>query len=111
MTSQNKNLEHLIKKPTCFKRSFSCICLIITNKRAYLKKTCILETRISNFHKLTAHNKNFRYYKLLQNESYTEIIQHLMKIASIMILKSKLDSMKNLDYCSFENIFINILKF
>ena len=48
------NLEHLIKKPTCFKGPPSCIDLIITNRKAYFKKVCILETGISNFHKLTA---------------------------------------------------------
>ena len=36
------NLKHLIKKPTCFKGSPSCIDLIITNRKAYFKKTCIL---------------------------------------------------------------------
>ena len=63
MTPEDKNLqffadsfdlEHLIKKSTCFKGSPSCIDLIITSKKAYLKKTCILETGISDFHKLTA---------------------------------------------------------
>ena len=48
------NLEHLIKKPTCFKGPPSCIDLIITNRKAYFKKVCILETGISDFHKLTA---------------------------------------------------------
>ena len=48
------NLEHLIKKPTCFKGSPSCIDLIITNRKAYFKKACILETRISDFYKLTS---------------------------------------------------------
>ena len=47
------NLEHLIKKPTCFKGSPPCIDLIITNRKAYFKKACILETRRSDFHKLT----------------------------------------------------------
>ena len=51
------NLEHLIKKPTCFKRSPSCIGLIITNRKAYLKKICtleIVESRILDFNKLKA---------------------------------------------------------
>ena len=48
------NLEHLIKKPTCFKGPPSCIDLIITNRKAYFKKGCVLETGISDFHKLTA---------------------------------------------------------
>ena len=46
------NLEHLIKKPTCFKRSPSCIGLIITNRKAYLKNICtleIVESRILDF--------------------------------------------------------------
>ena len=36
------NLEYLIKKPTCFKGSPSCINIIITNRKEYFKKTCIL---------------------------------------------------------------------
>ena len=48
------NLEHLIKKPACFKGSLSCIDLINRNMKAYFKKTCILETAISDFHKITA---------------------------------------------------------
>ena len=32
------NLEQMIKKPTCFKGSPSCIDLIITNRKAYLKE-------------------------------------------------------------------------
>ena len=48
------NSEHLIKKPTCFEVSPPCINLIITNRKAYLKKACILETGISDFLKLTA---------------------------------------------------------
>ena len=63
MTPEHKNLqlfadsfnsEHLIKKPTCFEVSPPCINLIITNRKAYLKKACILETGISDFLKLTA---------------------------------------------------------
>ena len=50
------NLEHLIKKPTCFKGSPSFIDLIVTNRKAYFKKACILETGILDFHKLTAVN-------------------------------------------------------
>ena len=48
------NLEHLIKKPTYFKGSPSCTDLIITNRKAYFKKVCMLETGIPDFHKLTA---------------------------------------------------------
>ena len=76
------NLEHLIKKPTSFKGfPFYLIIfyLIITNRKAYFKKECILETGISDFHKLTAVSLKS------QILSYTEIKKGLMKIASIMI--------------------------
>ena len=61
MTPEDKNLqdsadsfklERLIKKITCFK--VSCIDLIITNRKVYFKKLCILETGISDFHKINS---------------------------------------------------------
>ena len=57
------NLEHLIKKPTCFKGSPSCHLtdIIITNRKAYFKKACILETGKSDFHKLTAVSLKSKY--------------------------------------------------
>ena len=69
------NLEHLIKKSTCFKGSASCIDFIITNGKAYLKKrnTYIRNCGISNFYKLTVVYLKSQILKLLQNESYTEI--------------------------------------
>ena len=48
------NLEHLIKKPTCFQGSPSRIDLIIANGKAYFKKACLLETGRSDSDKLTA---------------------------------------------------------
>ena len=48
------NLEHLIKKPGCFKGPPSFIDLIITNRKVYFKKACILETGIWDFHKIAA---------------------------------------------------------
>ena len=48
------NLEHLIKKPACFKGSLSCIDLINRDRKACFKKTCIVETATSDFHKITA---------------------------------------------------------
>ena len=52
--SDSFNLENLIKEATCFKGSPSCIDLIITNRKPYCKKTCLIETGLSDFHKLTA---------------------------------------------------------
>ena len=49
------NLKNLVKEPTCFKntKSPTCIDLILTNKPSYFQTTTVIETGISNFHKLT----------------------------------------------------------
>ena len=65
------NLEHLIKKPTCFNRPPSCIDFFITNRKAYLKKACKLETGISHFHKLTVVSLKSQIFK---GSSKTKII-------------------------------------
>ena len=119
MTPEHKNLqlfadsfnsEHLIKKPTCFEVSPPCINLIITNRKAYLKKACILETGISDFLKLTAVSlksqilkappkwKLYRDYKAFVEKSFNNDF------------KTKLDPIKILDYSCFEDIFISVLK-
>ena len=49
------NLKKLVKEPTCFKNidSPSCIDLILTNKPLYFQTSTVVETGISDFHKLT----------------------------------------------------------
>ena len=49
------NLKNLVKEPTCFKSADnpSCIDLILTNKPLYFQMTTVIETGISDFHKLT----------------------------------------------------------
>ena len=63
MTPEDKTVQHftdtfsfdyLINEPTCFKGSLSCIVLIITNRKSYLKNTCVTVTGISNFRKIMA---------------------------------------------------------
>ena len=118
MTPQDKNLqlfadsfnlEHLIKKPNCFKGSPSCIDLIITNRKAYLKKACILETGISNFHKLTAVSLKSQILKAPPKRKLYRDYKAFDENSSNNDLKTKLDSIKILGYFSFEDIFINVL--
>ena len=49
------NLKNLVNEPTCFKNAEnpSCIDLILTNKPSFFQKTSVIETGISDFHKLT----------------------------------------------------------
>ena len=43
------SLEHLINEPTCFKRSPSCVNLIMTNRKSYFNNTCVTVTGILIF--------------------------------------------------------------
>ena len=49
------NFKSLINQPTCFKNPQypSCIDLILTNKSTSFQNTSVLETGLSDFHKLT----------------------------------------------------------
>ena len=49
------NLHNLIKEPTCYKNpeNPSCIDLILTNQKHYFQNTKVVETGLSDFHKMT----------------------------------------------------------
>ena len=49
------SLNSLIKQPTCFKNpeNPSCIDLILTNKPRSFQSTCVIETGLSDFHRMT----------------------------------------------------------
>ena len=84
------NLASMIKKPTCFKNpdKRSCINLILTNCSRSFQNSCIIETGLSNFHKLvvtvmkTNHKKSqpkiitYRSYKYFINDSFREALLH-----------------------------------
>ena len=78
------NLKNLVKEPTCFKntKTPTCIDLILTNKPSYFQTTTVIETGVSDFHKLTVtvlkssfrkqEPKIFSYrnYKKFNNENF-----------------------------------------
>ena len=118
MTPEDKNLQNftdtcsldnLINEPTCFKGNPHCIDVILTNRKCYFKNTCVTETGISNFHKLTAVSlkshilkchpkvKHFRNFKSFHENAFNED------------LKSRLDLTEKLEYPLFESIFIDVL--
>ena len=47
-------LQNLIKESTCFKiqENLACIDLLLTNKTFSFKNTCVIETELSDFHKM-----------------------------------------------------------
>ena len=88
------NLKNLIKGPTCYKNLNrpSCIDLILTNRNKSFHTSHIIETGISDFHKMTLsimkvyfkkQNPNviyYRDYKNFSNDQFrTELLNELMK--------------------------------
>ena len=52
---ESYNLTNLIEQPTCFRNPEkpSCIDLIFTNRPKSFQSTCIIETGLSDFHRMT----------------------------------------------------------
>ena len=80
------SLQCMINKPTCFKSPDkpSCIDLILTNCPRSFQNSCVIETGLSDFHKLvvtvmkTTYKKSqpkiitYRNYKYFNNDSFRE---------------------------------------
>ena len=79
------NLKTLIKEPTCFKNleNPTCIDLMLTNSYRSFHNSCVIETGLSDFHKMTVtviksyfHKKEskimkYRDYSNFFNEEYS----------------------------------------
>ena len=84
------NFKSLVKKPTCFKsiENPSCVDLILTNKYLYFQHTSIIETGLSDIHKLTVTQMkakfikqkpkilNYRNYKFFNNDTFQKDLLH-----------------------------------
>ena len=59
------NLKNLVKEPTCYNNveNPSCIDLILTNKPLYFQTTKVIETGLSDFHRLTITILKSSYHK------------------------------------------------
>ena len=60
------SFNSLFKQPTCFKnpKSFSCIDLMLTNKPRSFQTKCVIETGLSDFHRVTISVLNMYFRKL-----------------------------------------------
>ena len=97
------NLENLIFEAKCFKELPGCIDLIITNRKPYFKNTCVTTTGVSDFHKLTIVSLKSQALKASAKRKFYR--NHNFNND----LKLKFDSLEELDYCLFENTFIDVL--
>ena len=59
------NFKSLVKEPTCFKSidNPSCVDLILTNKSLCFQHTSVIETGLSDFHKLTLTQMKYTFQK------------------------------------------------
>ena len=60
------SFNSLIKQPTCFKnsKSPSCIDLILANKPRSFQTKCVIETGLSDFHRMTISVLKIHFWKL-----------------------------------------------
>ena len=71
-------LKSLIKQPTCFKNpeNLSCIDLILTNKPWRFHSMCVLETGLSDFHRITVSVLNETFEYLFSEKKKCNILQN-----------------------------------
>ena len=108
------SLHSLIKQPTCFKNpeNPSCIDLILTNKSRSFQSKCVIETGLSDFHrmkisvlkmyfrKLPPKVINYRDLKKFYNERFIDSLHYTLS-------EDKIDYSKNPD--KFSEISQNVL--
>ena len=89
----NFNLTSMINKPTCYKNPDkpTCIDLILTNCPGSFQNSCVIETGLSDFHKMivtvmkASYRKieprviNYRDYKSFSNEGFRESLLENLK--------------------------------
>ena len=89
----NFNLNSMINRPTCYKNPDkpTCIYLILTNCRGSFQNSCVIETGLSDSHKMivmlmkTSYRKieprviNYRDYKSFSNEGFRKSLRENLK--------------------------------
>ena len=99
-------LQNLIKEPTCFKNpeNPTCIDLILTNKPLSFKNTYVIETELSDFHKmvlavLKMHFPKmkpqvitYRKYKDFHNETFLDSLKQELNVQGQFLNEKGLDA-------------------
>ena len=103
-------LKNLVKNPTCFKNidNPSCIDLILTNKSGSFQNTLVIETGLSDFHRLTVTVMKVNFQKQVPKILYYRNMKHfdneLFRNDFYQEL-SKYDAL-NIECIHFEEIFL-----
>ena len=94
---ESYNFKSLIKNPTCFKNpeNPSCIDLILTNSLYSFQNSCVIETGLSDFHKMTVSVMkttfqklkpkivNYRDYSGFSNDDFRKNLLHNLSLEII----------------------------
>ena len=103
------SFNNLIKQPICFKnpKSPSCIDLMLTNKPRSFQTKCVIETGLSDFHRISVlkmHFRkppskviNYRDFKKFDNERFTDFLRYTLN-------EERIDN-------SFDNILIMLITY
>ena len=103
------SLNSLIKQPICFKNteSPSCIDLILTNKPRSFQSSCVTETRLSNFHRMTVSVLKKHFRKLLPKVATYRGFKKFENERFMDSLKSTLNSQDG-DYTKNPQLFFEL---
>ena len=105
-------LKNLIKEPTCFKNieNPSSIDVILTNKHKSFIHSKVLETGLSDHHKLTVTVLKTKFIKLNPKTVNYRCYNNFNEIKFEEELKEILSKTKDLNCEIFENIFLQVLE-
>ena len=101
------NLKHLIKDKTCFKNPTkpTCIDLIVTNRPKCFQNSAVIETGLSDFHKMSATVMKMYYTKQKPSIVYYRKFKNLCNDSFIKDIESLLSKL-----CNQQNVPFKILK-
>ena len=103
-------LENLVREPTCFKNSEnpSSIDVILTNKKLSFQNTTVIETGLSDFHKMTVTVMK-RYFE--KNEPITIVYRDTKNFNGELFmkdLKTQLEMKESVSIDDFQTIFLAV---
>ena len=105
----NFNLTSMINKPTCYKNPYkpTCIDLILTNCPGYFQNSCVIETRLSGFHKMIVTVMKTTYRKIeprvINYQDYKSFISEGFREPLLQNLKGKLSGNSDQSFSNFVN--------
>ena len=99
----------MINKPTCYKNPYkpTCIDLILTNCPGYFQNSCVIETRLSGFHKMIVTVMKTTYQKIeprvINYQDYKSFISEGFREPLLQNLKGKLSGNSDQSFSTFVN--------